>query len=204
MELNTTGVKVWEPTVRLTLTDEQLLACGWRAACFCEQKKPNTVFVEVFPSAAHPGFVHYEVWSVTTHQAWTSKEPVLPSHVGDFINHSLRQFGYEAAALDWRAADAAPRDRDTPRKAPPQEFVYFLAAGPFIKIGKATGEPWARIRDLQTGCPFPIQLAAFLPGGIKEEFALHRRFASLRSHGEWFRNEGALAEYLLTIKETQE
>lgn len=195
-KLNLNAIKTWEPTFRLGLSDEQLLERGWRSACFGAAKSPNTVFVEVFPSAEHPGFVHYEVWSVTTQQAWTSKEPVLPSHVGDFIAHSLSPLGYDVCKLEWKPSDQAPRDRERATKAAQKEFVYFLTAGPFIKIGKTSGDPSARIRDLQTGCPYRIELAAFLPGGLEQEFSLHRRFAHLRTSGEWFRKEGALAEFV--------
>lgn len=78
-------------------------------------------------------------------------------------------------------------------------IVYFLGAGPFVKIGKATGDPSQRIDQLKTGCPFPIQVLGFVPGGRIEESLLHSRFAKYRAHGEWFRNEGALAEYLKTL-----
>ncbi|ATQ78644.1 hypothetical protein CR152_32080 [Massilia violaceinigra] len=71
----------------------------------------------------------------------------------------------------------------------------------FVKIGKTTGQPGSRIAGLQTGCPYPMTLAAHEPGGIKEEFALHRRFAAqrVRADGEWFHNEGPLRAYVQAL-----
>lgn len=76
------------------------------------------------------------------------------------------------------------------------EYVYFLRAGEFIKIGKSSGHPGSRIAALQTGCPFPITLAAWEFGGLEREAELHRRFAGLRRHGEWFLDDGDLRAHV--------
>lgn len=200
MELTLADIKIWEPTVRLSLTQEQLCAQSWRAMCFGERKAPRAVFVEVFPSAKHPRFVHYEVWDVTGQQSWTSKKSVMASHVGDFIEHALKPLGYSAAELKWSPIDKPPGDREpVAASTKTGEFVYFLSAGPFIKIGKSTGRPDARIRELQTGCPYPLTLIAHIVGGLREEFALHKRFAQYRTHGEWFKHEGELAAHIRVL-----
>lgn len=77
----------------------------------------------------------------------------------------------------------------------PGEFVYFAAAGDRVKIGKAN-DVTKRLATLQTGCPFKIKLLRVERGGIAMEREYHRQFASLRETGEWFRHEGALAEFL--------
>ncbi len=80
-----------------------------------------------------------------------------------------------------------------------KEIVYFLRAGDFIKIGKATGSPKARIATLQTGCPFPIVAIGYISGGIAEEFALHKRFEKFHAHGEWFHATPQLIEAIEEI-----
>lgn len=71
--------------------------------------------------------------------------------------------------------------------------VYFLEAvgSGYIKIGisRAGG---LRIRELQTGCPFPLELLAEMPGGYTVEQGLHARFKHLRFNGEWFRDDPEL------------
>jgi hypothetical protein len=73
--------------------------------------------------------------------------------------------------------------------------VYFVAGARSVKIGHSVF-PEARLQQLQTGSPVALRLLGTVPGGVAEERALHERFASLRTHGEWFRCEGDLANFL--------
>lgn len=180
----------------MPMTDAELLSSSWRAMPMVRDK---IVTITVMPSVQHIGFVHYEVWSFGSGEALTSKNPVYPSHVADFLNHPLAHYGLRAEALDWRKCDQGSPDKPIAQRATAQEFIYFLAAGPFVKIGKSTGSPSARIRELQTGCPYPITLVAHAIGGLREEFALHKRFAAYREHGEWFRHEGELAVHIASV-----
>lgn len=198
-KLNLSEIKIWEPSVRMPVSEEDLATSSWSAHSLVGGR---LVMVSVMPSAKHPGFVHYEVMQAVNGEWWASKEPVMPSHVGDFLAHILKPLGIDVTALTWRKSNSASPD------APKGEIpgltgtcVYFLRAGPFIKIGKATGSPTTRVRELQTGCPYPITIIASVCGGLKEEFELHRRFGSYRAHGEWFRDEGELAEYVASLAE---
>lgn len=82
-------------------------------------------------------------------------------------------------------------------------WVYFIQHGATvsgaIKIGTTQGNPYARLRALQTGAPEPLRLLAAIDGGPLEERALHQRFAAhrLRADGEWF---AASAELLAFIE----
>jgi len=67
--------------------------------------------------------------------------------------------------------------------------VYFARAadgsGP-IKIGSAS-DVERRLRELQTGSPVRLHLVGVVArGGAQLELGLHRRFADLRQHGEWY------------------
>jgi hypothetical protein len=67
------------------------------------------------------------------------------------------------------------------------EAVYFVRAHrmPLVKIGWSSGVR-KRIDELQTCCPFPLELVAQVPGSIQLEQSLHRRFSSSRMRAEWF------------------
>lgn len=54
-----------------------------------------------------------------------------------------------------------------------------------VKIG-LSDNPTARLADLQTAHPRPLQLLMTLPGGWRDEQALHDAFADRRLSGEWF------------------
>jgi len=54
-----------------------------------------------------------------------------------------------------------------------------------VKIG-VSDDPEKRLSDLQTGSPVPLVLLWQVHGGQRLEAMLHERFATYRTHGEWF------------------
>lgn len=147
-----------------------------------------------------PGYWHFSVLDVPTSQHLKSRKPIA-SHGVALV---LDQFG---GAGKWsltpcsKAAATAPSATNRIEHVPRgMEIVYFLRAGDFIKIGKATGSPKSRIATLQTGCPFQISVLAYMPGGLAEESALHQRFAALRTHGEWFRASPDLLSFIDSVE----
>ncbi len=58
-----------------------------------------------------------------------------------------------------------------------------------IKIGR-TNDVQGRIKSLQTGAGAILTTLAIIPADVEHE--LHRRFAGLRRHGEWFEDVGGL------------
>lgn len=75
-------------------------------------------------------------------------------------------------------------------------YVYLLeAASGEIKIGCSV-DPITRWKTIAASSPCFINLVAMWPGSFNEERALHKRFGSLRSYREWFRNEGDLASFV--------
>ena len=88
-----------------------------------------------------------------------------------------------------------------PRKAQgfgeKQQFVYFIQAGkePKVKIG-ITNSIDNRLKQLQTGCPYPLNILAIIPGGRKKEKELHKRFEKYSEIGEWFSLSGDLQDFV--------
>lgn len=76
--------------------------------------------------------------------------------------------------------------------------IYFVICEPLaaIKIGFTSGNPRERIKALQTGCPSPLKGVVHVPGSQDEERRLHRAFNPLHIHGEWFRFEGKLIDFV--------
>jgi len=79
--------------------------------------------------------------------------------------------------------------------------VYFIGTDDMseVKIGSSS-TPAARLTSLQTGSSKRLSILATIPGTQVEERALHKRFARLRSHGEWFFCTGELAAYIDTLR----
>lgn len=77
-------------------------------------------------------------------------------------------------------------------------FVYFIACEPMeaVKIGYTSSNPFSRMSSLQTGCPSPLKLLAFVPGSLDDERRLHECFQPLHIQGEWFRNELKLRDLI--------
>lgn len=81
------------------------------------------------------------------------------------------------------------------RTVPPEGYLYFMRAGPFVKIGFAT-DIRRRVAELQTGCPFELDLLCLIHGQPADELRLHSRFDHLRERKEWFRLEDDLRELI--------
>ncbi len=66
-------------------------------------------------------------------------------------------------------------------------FVYFIQGQitGLIKIGWTISVE-GRLFTLQASSPDKLKVLGWFPGNGREERALHKHFASCRSHGEWF------------------
>lgn len=67
------------------------------------------------------------------------------------------------------------------------EVVYVIGTptSSVVKIGRTTRLA-KRLADIQRMSPVPLAVLWSHPGGHELETCLHRQFAGLRSHGEWF------------------
>lgn len=82
-----------------------------------------------------------------------------------------------------------------------EKMIYFIQAndgGP-IKVGYAV-DPQKRLTEIQRMSPVPLRILATINGYRKDEALLHRRFASLRLHGEWFRPSQELLDIITRKK----
>jgi hypothetical protein len=70
-----------------------------------------------------------------------------------------------------------------------------------VKIGCA-GNPEQRVRQVQTGQPFRVELAAFMPGDMFLEFFIHMWLREEAVSGEFFRLGSETARLLDHVKET--
>jgi hypothetical protein len=82
-----------------------------------------------------------------------------------------------------------------------QGRIYFVRAEGtnLVKIGWCKGVPLKRMRTLQTGSAHKLLLLADMPGDQRKERSLHASFKHLRSHGEWFLDEGELSDTIDAI-----
>ena len=90
------------------------------------------------------------------------------------------------------------RDRKEETLAPSsagESKVYFIeskAAG-LIKIGRSVN-PVSRFNAIRTMSPDKLVLLGYLPEEVATENELHKKFAHLRMHGEWFKAAPELRE----------
>lgn len=84
-------------------------------------------------------------------------------------------------------------------------FVYFIQGKKTrrVKIGFSVN-PTERLRDLQCGSPDKLVLLGCVHGTVKTERELHKKFAHLHSHGEWFECDTELAQFIAQSKMTSE
>lgn len=82
----------------------------------------------------------------------------------------------------------------------PRQGLYFIFGAGLIKIGLA-GCVVERLACLRNGSPSPLEPLGFircadwkLLAGFERD--MHQRFAALRSHGEWFRDDPLLRDFI--------
>ena len=78
-------------------------------------------------------------------------------------------------------------------------WVYFILAPDvdLVKIGHTHSRyPERRLHEIQGMCPVVLKRLAIMPGSWDDEQELHRKFAAYRSHGEWFRFEIEIIDFV--------
>lgn len=83
-------------------------------------------------------------------------------------------------------AAAADCQRETDRKSLEHPGVYAIRAGKFIKIGKAARSIRERLRNLQIGQPYEIELIGVLSDDPADEPAAHAAMRGFHVRGEWY------------------
>lgn len=77
-------------------------------------------------------------------------------------------------------------------------YVYLIESqSGLVKIG-ASKYPEQRAAQIALAACSPTRLIAVWPASFREEARLHRELAPHRSHREWFRIEGAVADLVTT------
>lgn len=77
--------------------------------------------------------------------------------------------------------------------------VYFIRSRQYVKIGVSVN-PRARIATIQSSIPEPLEVLGIVEGDSALEAELHRRFADLRCHGEWFRDDASIRQAIASMK----
>jgi hypothetical protein len=152
---------------------------------FVDQSDPLRQ-ITISPSREHPGYWHVERWISGIIEK--TNRPML----ADGLSYFLKRWQFPPDKDQWKAiAEFDDRD-ELPESASDLallrafKVVYFLQAGPFIKIGYTSCPLKSRIEQLKTGCPYEIVPLATMAGDITTERQLHRRFQKYRANLEWF------------------
>jgi hypothetical protein len=84
-------------------------------------------------------------------------------------------------------------------RRPPTTNIYFARCSGLVKIGKANCVE-TRMRNMQAGNPFEIELLASFPGTYALETAIHHALQPLRQRGEWFEQGDDLTTVLDLVR----
>lgn len=196
--------KEFEFTIPIEI--EKIKSFGYVGCAIANENESDAcfVYVEITPSQEFEGYVNYVVVSPLFGKCESIK-PIKAEYVDFAIDYELQKLNLTCANLKWKLnpnLDALVNNKNIKREQSfkkNSEYVYFLKADKFIKIGKSSGSPHSRINSLQTGCPFPIMLIAFIEGGLEKESELHKKFDQYRVHGEWFLGTGELLEFIYSL-----
>lgn len=80
-------------------------------------------------------------------------------------------------------------------------MIYFIrdTGTGHIKIG-FSDTPWARLSQIQTHCPSPVEMLGVIEGDRTRESAIHAVFSDLPRRGEWFCDSGDIAATIETYR----
>ena len=121
----------------------------------------------------------------------------------DKIGQKIEGMGVRLDSFDWSYKMGVYYDvhPDSPASSLPAmdgPCVYFMEAVGLdrVKIGYTE---WiqSRVSSMGSDCPYPIRLAAYIPGADRKmERSLHRQFAKCRARGEWFEYTAEIANFI--------
>jgi len=94
-------------------------------------------------------------------------------------------------------ADAVATCRRTKRS---KETVYFVRSCGFIKIGYSRSGVERRLSTFETCSPHKYEIAGTVPGGRALESYLQGLFWDYHHKLEWFKEAGALKEFVTTLR----
>ena len=105
---------------------------------------------------------------------------------------------HKAARLSW-ILGRRPSAHDLAHPTRPR-FIYFFGVGTRVKIG-VSFDPVSRVKNIATQSGTPGDLLAVMPGTEADEKALHERFKSARTLGEWFNQTPSLLALVAQAKQ---
>ncbi len=190
MELTRTEIKDAFPNIQTGYAYKGINECE-RIFCLIEE------------SSIHKGYFNLNMFASGSGYSIDTKKPITPEFVKYSFELYLKEFNGNPNNFNWTYREQNHLDnihavstKKFPRIEKTQDIVYFISAGNFIKIGKSTGNPKARIQTLQTGCPYKIEVLGWINGDVYLEKELHKKFSKHKAHGEWFSNHYDITDYL--------
>lgn len=78
-------------------------------------------------------------------------------------------------------------------------YLYVIGSGASVKIGIARN-PHLRLKELQTGHDWRLELLAATPAHVSLEKAVHHRFAPWRLEGEWFHFTQEIEQFVADLQ----
>lgn len=66
----------------------------------------------------------------------------------------------------------------------------------YFKVGYTKREMSKRLKALQTGCPYRLELVKTMQGTHAKEMELHKQLYTSRIHGEWYKDDFNVRETL--------
>ncbi len=157
---------------------------------YADFKSQRVQWLRGWHSAAHLHLA-FQMWEVPT--ASSLKWELKPEQLFHFYRPA------ERGLIEGAPVKPQPKTEPEP---PKRDCVYFVQARHLglIKIG-FSGNPQKRLNSLKTGSPDELNILKVIKGSPRLEAELHRRFASDRVRGEWFKPSAALLSFIQTLKD---
>ena len=117
------------------------------------------------------------------------------------ISRVISGLGFSVDSILWQSSESEFFFKSPWVDRSVTDCIYFIHAigTDRIKIG------WAatlgiRFEVLSCSSPYPLEVLATIPGSREDEVELHRKFANLRVHNEWFLFSDDIKEFIESLK----
>lgn len=120
---------------------------------------------------------------------------LMPFSVERYLFRILVRTIKRKIAHDSRTCDDRARPVPTGKVYFVQDEKLKIGRG-WLKIGWTGGSVEKRLRELQIGSPYVLEIVASFPGTQGDEHKLHDTFHKQREHGEWFRPNDTICDLL--------
>lgn len=124
-----------------------------------------------------------DLWKA--YQQWSDESGLMKIRRSQFYERLFKYFRAEERPIRYQGLELKPYDLWDYYEPWEVRKIYLISNGTHVKIGLSQ-DPETRLKTLQTGSSFKLELLGWVDGDYDKETQLQDYFAHKSEEGEWF------------------